>query len=322
MLNLRTLCNTVALALSLAAASAGNAQTASVPSLMGAPPTHEATYMAGLHNVKTGAKGYLRLTERSIDFESGNVKSSLPLEEITAVYTGGERAEKGGIAGQVARKLPFGAGHVAGAAMQISVDLLTFEYHDQRGGLHGAIFILPKNEAETIKQRIDPEIVAYSQRRPNECSTDHMLPRSILVAPIDAQGVDVPAEYRLLIYERLITKLRHKLVNYAVYRSGDLAASPGCTASTLHLTLTDFNKGNEAERGTAGVFGLFIGVTSISYRLKIDDSHGAVLFDRTLKGSRRGDHESLTLTDSIARTTSKKVDKAISKSKNGTGDEA
>jgi hypothetical protein len=318
MMNLRTLCYTIALALSLAAVSATNAQTDSDWSLMG---TTQATYMAGLDNVKIGEKGDLRLTKRSIDFESGNVKLSLPLNEIAAVYTGDERAEKGGTAGQIARKLPYGAGHVAGAAMQTSVDVLTFEYHDQRGSLHGAVFILPKGEAEAIKQSIDPELVAYSQNPPEGCSTHHMQPRSILVAPIDSQDVDVPAEYRLLIYERLITDLQHKLVDYAVYRSGDPAAGPGCTALTLHFTVTEFKKGDEAERGTVGMFGLFIGTTSISYRLTLDGSHGAILLDKTLQGSRRGDHESLTLADMIATRTSKKVDKAVNDSGNGTGEE-
>jgi hypothetical protein len=313
---------TMALTLGLATVSVANARTDSDLSSAPATFTQPATYMAGLNNVKIGAKGDLRITKRSIDFESENITSSLPLDEIVAVYTGDERAEKGGTAGEVVRKLPYGAGHVAGAAMQTSVDLLTLEYHDRKGGIHGAVFIVPQDEAEAIKQRINPELISYSEKQPKKCSAPDVLPESILVNLIDVQGVDVPAEYRLLIYERLITDLQHKLIGHAVYRSGDAAAGSGCMAQAIDLTLTGFSKGNEAERGTAGVFGLFVGATSISYRLKLHGSHGAVLLDEPLKGSRRGDHESLTLADSVAKTIAQKVDKAIRESTNGSGKQA
>jgi hypothetical protein len=60
----------------------------------------------------------------------------------------------GGTAGTLAKMaVPFGGGRVL-SLFREKIDMLTVEYRDGNGGLHGAIFTLPQGQAQLLKRQL------------------------------------------------------------------------------------------------------------------------------------------------------------------------
>lgn len=316
MLHLRKIHRAVLLPLILSTAVVNYAQTTAAQT--SEPPTpaadgQKAVYLAGLTDVKPGTNGSLFLSPGEVRFENKDIHASIPVTQITSVANGDERAERGGTTGSVVRLLAHyhGGFVIMGPAMGKKVDLLSFEYHDPTGGLHGAVFVLPKGTASTLEERLSAQVAPHPLPPAVACSADQVKPDSIQLDPIEASGIEVPAEYRLLLYERLLTNLQQSLPASKFYRAGDIAAGPGCMAYSLHITLTGFKKGNNTLRASTGPIGMFAGLTSLSYQFELKNTSGAVALDKTLKQSERGDKESLNLTQSIAKNIAKRINKSI-----------
>lgn len=317
MIRLRNIHSAVLLPLILSVAVVNQAQTTTSTS-PNAPTTpssngQQAVYLTGLANVKPGADGSLFLSSTEVRFEGKDIHASIPINQITSVAKGDERAERGGTTGRVARILGsyHGGNMVLGLAMQEKVDVLSIEYHDESGGLHGAVFVLPKGKAPALEEHLSYQIQPHSLQDAPACSANAVKQDSIQLDPIEASGIEVPSEYRLLLYERLLTNLQKQMPTYKFYRAGDIAAGPGCMAHSLHITLTGFKKGNNSLRASTGPIGMFAGLTSLSYKFELKNTSGAVVLDKTLKQSQRGDKESLNLTQSIAKNIAKRINKGI-----------
>jgi len=277
-----------------------------------------AIVLVGLPDAKPRTAGDLHLGPEALEFNSGEIHAKIPLNQITAVNIGDERTERGGTAGQVARRvIPFGGGSALGAASQKSVDLLSVEYRDPHQGYHGAVFVLPAKQALGLQQRILANITPPLATSAAACSDAPPISASVLVAPIEVSGVDLPSEYRVLLYEHLITELKSRQPSDTYFRAGDISAGPGCTALTLHVTVNGFKKGNQALRASTGPLGMFLGATSISFEMRLDNVAGKTIFDSKRKKSNRRDSDSLNVARSIAKDISKKVGKAISKNASG-----
>jgi len=316
MFHLRKISNAVLLPLILSAVV--NHARATTSGETNEPPTpsadeQKAVYLTGLTDVKPGTDGVLVLSSSEVRFKSKDVNGAIPIAQITSVAKGDERAERGGTAGEIVRNLAnyHGSNMVLGLAMQKKIDLLSFEYHDETGGLHGAVFVLPKGTASALEKRLSAQVVPHPQPPAVACTTDQAKPDSIQIDPIEASGIEVPAEYRLLLYERLFANLQKQLPTYKLLRAGDVAAGPGCMAYSLHIALKGFKKGNESLRASTGPIGMFAGITSLSYQFALKDTSGAVALEKELKQSQRGDKESLNLTHSIAKNIAKRINKGI-----------
>jgi len=277
-----------------------------------------AIYLVGLPDVGARTKGDLSLSFDALEFDSGELHADIPLKQITAVNIGNERTEKGGTAGQMARRvIPFGGGPALAVASQEWVDLLTVEYRDSVQGYHGAVFVLPTKQALGLQQKILAKVSPPQPMAVTACPDAPQSAASVLVAPIEASGVDLPAEYRVLLYEHLITELQFRRPSNTYLRAGDSSSGPRCTTLTLHVTVNGFKKGNQVLRASTGPLGKFLGTTSISSHVTLDNQHGKTVFDSQLKKSNRRDSDSLNLANSIAKAISKKTDKAISKNQPG-----
>jgi hypothetical protein len=86
-----------------------------------------------------------------------------------------------------------------------------------------------------------------------------------------------------------------------------------CAALKLHLSVVGFNKGNQSMRAAIGPLCLFIGTTSITFNMKLDDSHEAIILKKDIKKSKRGDSDRVNLARDIANDTSKRIDKEMKK---------
>ena len=308
----------------LAMPGVGNAQapvTGTVSEDTGASSgdlTH-AIYLVGLSDAKPGTQGQLHLDPEALEFNSGEIHAAIPLNQITAVNIGDERTERGGTAGQVARRvIPFGGGPALGVASQKSVDLLTVEYRDPQQGYHGAVFVLPTKQALGLQQKILAKIAPPQPTPAPACSDAPPISASVLVEPIEVNGVDLPAEYRVLLYEHLITELKSRQPSDTYFRAGDISTGPGCTSLTLHVTVDSLKKGNRALRASTGPLGMFLGTTSISFQMTLNNVAGKTVFDsKQKKKSNRRDSDSLNVARSIAKDLSKKMEKAMSKNQSG-----
>ena len=63
-------------------------------------------------------------------------------------------------------------------------------------------------------------------------------------------------------------------------------------------------------RASTGPVGFFVGATSLKFHALVRGLGGETLLDKDFKVSKRGDSESLDVTDKIAKSLSKKLKKA------------
>lgn len=306
------------LALCLAVPHIGNAQNSTTKTPEGADISSgersDVIYLAGLPDAKANAKGMLTLTPDALVFNNRNARALIAVNRITAVSTGDERSERGGTAGKVARKvILFGVGPALGVVSQKSVDLLTVEYRDVHEGYHAAVFMLPTRQAAEIQQKILAETTPLPMVQPAVCPDAEGTPNSVLLEPVDVSGMELPAEYRALFYERLMADLQSTRPSDTWFRAGDTSAGSGCTALTLRITLVGFKKGNQALRASTGPLGNFVGTTKISFAAELEDRSGKVIWSANLKQSNRGDSDSMNVTHDIAKSISKRIDKVMDK---------
>ncbi|HTF70995.1 MAG TPA: hypothetical protein VK638_50850, partial [Edaphobacter sp.] len=100
-------------------------------------------------------------------------------------------------------------------------------------GYHGVVFLLPLKRATELATRIAAEIPSSTAVAVPACTAGARTLNSVLIAPLDVTGVDLPAEYRVLLYENLYNVLRTTRPSDSYLRTGDISAGPGCTALTL-----------------------------------------------------------------------------------------
>jgi hypothetical protein len=265
-----------------------------------------------IRDVRTNFKGSLTLTPEALVFTAKNTSEPLPRARIVNVFIGDQRTLPWGTTGMVVRKvIPYGGGSAVAALTNKKVDLLTVEFIDAHEGYHGAVFQLPSQEAASIRDQLVPTVTAPVEPPARVCTGAQ--PRSVLLAPVAASGVELPAEYRALLYEQLLKQLKAKLPADTFLRAGDLAAGTGCAALILRITVEDFKKGNRAVRASAGPLGFFLGTTSLHFDINLQDSRGATIIAEQIKKSNRSDSDSLGIADNIAKDVAKRLDRALQK---------
>jgi len=276
-------------------------------------PQHNVIHVAGLEEVRPGVSGDLTLSPAALTFSNKTVTESIPRERIVNVFIGDQRTEPWGTAGKIARKvIPYGGGAVLAAATNKKVDLLTVEYRDLRDASHGVVFVLPLQKAAALRDQLLSSLTTPLTQPASSCAEP--LPNSVLVSPIRVSGIDLPAEYRVLLYEQTIKELKIKRPEDKIFRVGDRSSGAGCAALTLDITVTGFKKGNRAVRASTGPLGLFLGTTSLTFDVSLKDAQDKTVFDARIKKNDRTDSESLGLADTIAKTVAKRFDKATESS--------
>ncbi|MGB8012619.1 MAG: hypothetical protein WCF68_13465 [Terriglobales bacterium] len=115
---------------------------------------------------------------------------------------------------------------------------------------------------------------------------------SIQIEPTDPGDVPMPPEFRMAIYESLITQIEKTGKFQHVYRSGDKDAASVPDLITLHTTARSFNKGSQRKREVTTV----TGSTSMTLNVHITDHAGQPLVDRDVQGKVRFMGENLRAT--------------------------
>lgn len=115
---------------------------------------------------------------------------------------------------------------------------------------------------------------------------------SIQVEPTDPGDIPMPPEFRMAVYENLITQIEKTGKFQHVYRSGDKDAASATDLVTLHTTARAFNKGSQRKREVTTV----TGSTSMTLNVHITDHAGKTLIDQDVKGKVRFMGENLRAT--------------------------
>jgi len=274
------------------------------------PTGYEVTQITGLPDAKPNIKGRLTLSDTELLFTNPEFKAQVPFTRITNVFIGSERIETGGTTGQVMRKvIPYGGGMALAAVMQRSADLLTIEYVDVEGRDHGVVFFVPKFSAQVLSSRISSQLSHTTPPLTHACVEASSSPLSVVVEPIESRGLEVPAEYRVLLYEEVVNELRDSMTAFTYTRASNFDAAASCSGIKLQITVTGFNKGNRALRASTGPIGLFVGKTSISFHVELTDADGHSALSEDMTNSKRMDTESLGVAKSVAKAVSKKIRK-------------
>jgi hypothetical protein len=93
-----------------------------------------------------------------LQFKGGKAETRVPVSSIDDIFIGAETTQSGGKTGLVVKTAaiapPFESGKALTILMRTKVDRLTVAFHDPDGAVHGAIFALPKGQAEPLRTQL------------------------------------------------------------------------------------------------------------------------------------------------------------------------
>jgi hypothetical protein len=271
-------------------------------------------HVYGLPNVKANEKGSLTVNTDGLKFTGKSSHSEIPLQSIRAVSAGNQRVELWGLKGRILRMgIPDGGGMVAAMLLQHKVDMLTVEFSDRNGGYHGVVFDLPANEADRAVQVFAKMPARQDETKDSACRDGWVRPNTVLVSAPNWDQAKVPAEYRTLVYEHMIDRLRHMKGIDRVYRDGETAAQQGCPQYTVGLSITGFKPGSSVQRAWTGPIGMFVGTTQMVFDATISDASGKLNLHKETKATMRGETESTNVADGIAKKLAKQFSTARKK---------
>lgn len=269
-----------------------------------------AEHVYGFPDTKSGQKGTLTLTTDALSFVDKTSDTHIPRSTILAVSDGSDRVEMGGKTGMILRMvIPDGGGLAAGAVMHHRVGMLTVEYVDVRGGMHSAVFNMSPAQAEAgIADFTRVPVPVRAPAMPERCageSAGEVNPGSVLVETPDWEHAQVPAAYRALVYEHVITRLQGVKGVSHVYRDGETPVDGACPAYTVRIAVQNFKPGNQVERAALGPAGMFVGVTELSFAFNLKDASGHYDQSKQIKTKVRIQTESTGVADKFAKALAK-----------------
>jgi hypothetical protein len=263
--------------------------------------TH-AVHVLGMPDIKAKENGTLTITPQRFTFNTKSASSTIDLPSIVAISAGNERVELWGMKGRLMRMaVPYGGGAAFATFMHHQRDMLTVEFVDSQGGHHGSVFFLPGNEAEQALRNITPSAVAPREGSSVPCAVTGVKPNSILVKQPTFGQTDFPAAYRVLVYERIVERLR-KVPGTEVHRDGQ----ENCSQYTMQLSMTAFKAGSQVKRASMGPVGFFVGTTQMALELEVTDAKGTTVLHDHIDATQRGESESVNVIDMVARQAVKK----------------
>jgi len=120
------------------------------------PFSIRATHLMGFENAKSNNSGTLSIQDDSLQFQqTGKSAAHITIGSVRDIFLGEESRQVGGLPltlGEAAA--PYGGGRVVSLFAHKKYDSLTLEYVDANEGIHGAIFLLTKGQAELVKNEL------------------------------------------------------------------------------------------------------------------------------------------------------------------------
>ncbi len=126
---------------------------------------------------------------------------------------------------------------------------------------------------------------------------------AIQIAMVDAGDVQIPAEFRYAVYERLVERMRTSGVFQKVYRMGDHSADGVPDLVILHTKVDTFKEGSQTKRELVTV----LGATKVDITASITARDGRSLMNQQITGRVRFFGENLGVTNDLAKRITKLV---------------
>lgn len=103
----------------------------------------------------------------SLQFQqTGKSKEHIKIGSVRDIFLGEESRQVGGLPLTLSKAaVPYGGGRVVSLFAHKKYDILTLEYVDTDGGIHGAIFQLSKGQGEVVKHELMARGVVISSRQ-------------------------------------------------------------------------------------------------------------------------------------------------------------
>ena len=132
------------------------AQSTAPPSNANASFSIRATHLLGLPNTKNDCKGTLSIQDNLLRFQqSGKRIAEVDIASVRHVFLGDETMQVGGLPMKIGKAAaPYGGGRVVSLFAHKKYDMLTLEYVDSDGGVHGAIFQVTKGQGELVRSEL------------------------------------------------------------------------------------------------------------------------------------------------------------------------
>lgn len=117
-------------------------------------------HVLGLENVSRNLKGTLSVEPAALRFDTGapggpgRATADVSIGSIEDVWTGDDSKRLiGGPVGTLTMFAPYGSGRFL-SLFRLKIDVLTVEYRDAQGALHGVVFTLPVGQAAALKKQL------------------------------------------------------------------------------------------------------------------------------------------------------------------------
>ncbi|MGA7795366.1 MAG: hypothetical protein WCA19_20190, partial [Candidatus Acidiferrales bacterium] len=106
----------------------------------------------------------------------GKPLAQVDIASVRNVFLGDQRMQVGGTPMKIGKAAtPYGGGRVISLFAHKKYDMLTLEYVDSNGGVHGAIFQLGKGQGELVKNELAARgVSASSGEGPTKQSTSEV----------------------------------------------------------------------------------------------------------------------------------------------------
>jgi len=130
------------------------------------PFSIRATHLMGFESAKSNCTGILSIQDDSLQFQqTGKTSAHINIGSVRDVFLGEESRQVGGLPLTLGKAAaPYGSGRVVSLFSHKKYDILTLEYVDSDGGIHGAIFQLDKGQGDVVKHELTTRGVVISSR--------------------------------------------------------------------------------------------------------------------------------------------------------------
>jgi len=128
-----------------------------VPSVTAnSPLSIPAMHLLGLKDTPRNCNGTLSIQDNTLQFrQRGKPGAQLNATSIQAIVLGSESKQVGGVPMKLGKAAaPFGSGRIVSLIAHKKYDIVTVEYVDSDGGVHGAIFQLAKGQGELVRDSL------------------------------------------------------------------------------------------------------------------------------------------------------------------------
>jgi hypothetical protein len=268
----------------------------------------DATHVLGLENIKRGAKGKLAIAGDTLRFDVGPATAEVSITSIQGVFTDQDSKQLvSGKKGAVAKlAMPYGSGRVLSLVASQKVDVLTLEYRDSAGGLHGVILTLPKGQAPAVKGQLvelgahasmPPDASAEPPTASGQRTGEKISASAIQIELVESNEAVLPPEFRVATYENLIDEIGKTGQFQHVYRSGDHAAAGTQDLLIFRTHVEGFKQGSQKQREVTTV----AGATTIKTTVQVVTRDGRTVVNREVEGKVRFFGENLNATSDFAK---------------------